>query len=117
VLRQVAGLVAANVRREDTVARTGGEEFAVLAPEVPLAGAQGMAEKLRGIVEATPCRFEGNVFAVTSSFGVACFAGENEVTAPELYRLADERLYAAKRAGRDRLYSDDSENAVGQALA
>src|SRR5262245_7136994 len=60
VLRQVAAVVAGNVRREDTVARTGGEEFAVLTPEVPHASAIGVAEKLRGLVEATPCRFEGN---------------------------------------------------------
>lgn len=103
VLRQVAGVVAANVRRDDTVARTGGEEFAVLVPEVPHAGALGVAEKLRAIVEAAPCRFEGNVFSVTASFGVASFAGESHVNAGELYRLADERLYSAKRAGRNRV--------------
>jgi diguanylate cyclase (GGDEF)-like protein len=102
VLRQVAAIVAANVRRDDTVARTGGEEFAVLAPEIPHAGAFGLAEKLRVVVEATPCRFEDNVFAVTASFGVAGFAGE-DMTAAELYHHADERLYAAKRSGRNRV--------------
>ncbi|MEZ4299587.1 MAG: GGDEF domain-containing protein [Polyangiaceae bacterium] len=103
VLRQVAGLVAANVRREDTVARTGGEEFAVLAPEVPLENAVSVAEKLRGLIEASPCRFEGNQIPVTSSFGVASFLGDADGTAAELYRKADERLYAAKRAGRNRV--------------
>ncbi len=103
ILRQVAGVVAANVRREDTVARTGGEEFAILAPEVPLASAQGLAEKLRAIVEATPCRFEGNLIPVTASFGVASFNGEPDLTAEELYELADQKLYAAKRAGRNRV--------------
>ena len=103
ILRQVAGVVSANVRREDTVARTGGEEFAVLAPEVPHAGAQGMAEKLRAMVEATPCRFEGNLIPVTASFGVASFDGDPDLTASGLYELADQRLYAAKRAGRNRV--------------
>jgi diguanylate cyclase (GGDEF)-like protein len=103
VLRQVAGVVAANVRREDTVARTGGEEFAVLAPELAIANAIGVAEKLRSVVEATPCRFEGNEFPVTASFGVACFAGQPEVSSAELYQIADERLYAAKRSGRNRV--------------
>ena len=103
ILRQVAGVVAANVRREDTVARTGGEEFAVLAPEVTHANAQGVAEKLRAAVESTPCRFEGNVIPVTASFGVASFSADPDLTATSLYQQADERLYAAKRAGRNRV--------------
>jgi diguanylate cyclase (GGDEF)-like protein len=103
VLRQVAGVVAGNVRREDTVARTGGEEFAVLAPEVTRPNAVGVAEKLRMLIEQTPCHFEDNVIPVTASFGVSAFAGEDELTASELYRIADERLYAAKHAGRNRV--------------
>src|SRR5262245_44887599 len=103
VLRQVAGVVAGNVRREDTVARTGGEELAVLAPEVRGAKALGLAEKLRGLVEAAPCRFEEQTIPVTASFGVAAFSGEEEMSAAEIYSLADERLYAAKRAGRNRV--------------
>jgi diguanylate cyclase (GGDEF)-like protein len=103
VLRQVAGVVAGNVRRDDTVARTGGEEFAILAPEVSLAGALGAAEKLRSLVEHTPCHFEGNDIPVTASFGVASFSGEPDMTASMLYSTADERLYTAKRAGRNRV--------------
>jgi diguanylate cyclase len=103
VLRQVAGVVAANVRRDDTVARTGGEEFAILLPEIGYQNAAGVAEKLRAAVEATPCRFEDNVFPVTASFGVASFHGESHVGAADLYRFADERLYAAKRSGRNRV--------------
>lgn len=103
VLRQVAGVVAANVRRDDTVARTGGEEFAVLAPEMPHAGALSAAEALRAVIGATPCRFEANVLAVTASFGVAAFTGQYEMSPAELYRLADERLYTAKRSGRNRV--------------
>ena len=103
VLRQVAGVVAAHVRRDDTVARTGGEEFAVLVPEVPHAVALGVAEKLRAVVEATPCRFEGSVFPVTASFGVASFSSESPESATDLYRIADERLYSAKRSGRNRV--------------
>ncbi len=103
ILRQVASVVAGNVRREDTVARTGGEEFAILAPEVQHVSAAGMAEKLRGLIETTPCRFEGNLVPVTASFGVASFQSEPDITADILYQRADERLYAAKRAGRNRV--------------
>lgn len=106
VLRQVAGVVSNNVRREDTVARTGGEEFAVLAPEVPIAGAAQMAEKLRTLVEHAPCHFEGNAIPVTASFGVATYSGEMEISSADLYHLADERLYRAKSTGRNRVIAD-----------
>ena len=103
VLRQVAGVVSANVRREDTVARTGGEEFAVLAPEVPIANAMNVAEKLRALIQVTPCRFEDQDIPVTASFGVAAFSSGSEMSASQLYSLADERLYAAKHGGRNRV--------------
>ena len=72
VLRQLASLVAANVRREDIFARVGGEEFAILAPEVPLDGARALAEKLRALVQRSVFRFEEIDIPVTSSFGVTC---------------------------------------------
>ncbi|MBK8253835.1 MAG: GGDEF domain-containing protein [Polyangiaceae bacterium] len=103
ILRQVAGVVSQNVRREDTVARTGGEEFAVLAPEIVLSNAAGVTEKLRILIEAQQCRFEGNIIPVTASFGVASFSGEPEMGAAQLYQVADERLYTAKRSGRNRV--------------
>ena len=53
----------------------------------------------------TPCRFEGNEIPVTASFGVAAFSGEPDMTTAELYRAADERLYAAKNSGRNRVVS------------
>ncbi len=105
VLRQVATVVAGNVRREDMVARTGGEEFAVLAPEVPIANAIALAEKLRMMIEMTPCHFEGNEIPVTASFGVAGFSGEPDMLAENLYGVADGRLYIAKNAGRNRVVS------------
>lgn len=104
VLRQVADLVVSNVRRDDTVARTGGEEFAVILPEIAHAGAMIVAEKLRALIESTPARFESNMLAITASFGVATVTDEDdEMTAEDLYRVADENLYAAKRAGRNRV--------------
>jgi diguanylate cyclase (GGDEF)-like protein len=103
VLRQLAALVIANVRREDIIARVGGEEFAVLLPELTLATARMVGEKLRGIVERTPCRFDEQPIPITASFGVAELGASPPMPATELYRLADERLYAAKRGGRNRV--------------
>jgi diguanylate cyclase (GGDEF)-like protein len=103
VLRQLAELVSANVRREDLLARVGGEEFAILAPEVGLDGARTLAEKLRALVERAQFRFEELHVPVTSSFGVATLAPGAELSAVDLYRAADERLYVAKNAGRNRV--------------
>jgi diguanylate cyclase (GGDEF)-like protein len=104
VLRQLAELVSAKVRREDIFARVGGEEFAILAPEVGLEGARTMAEKLRVLVQRNVFRFEDADIPITSSFGVACLLpGDTKTTASELYKLADERLYLAKNAGRNRV--------------
>jgi diguanylate cyclase (GGDEF)-like protein len=102
VLKQLAALVNTNIRREDTLGRVGGEEFALLAPEIPLDQARRIAEKLRALVDRTPCRFEDQDIPITASFGVAAVEG-GAVTGAELYKQADELLYAAKKAGRNRV--------------
>ncbi|WP_129347327.1 GGDEF domain-containing protein [Sorangium cellulosum] len=103
VLRQLAALSAANVRRDDVLARVGGEEFALLLPEIPIDSARLVAEKLRALVERTPFRFEEDEIAATASFGVAGVTPDAPVSPMELYRRADERLYHAKRGGRNRV--------------
>lgn len=103
VLRQLAALVHANIRREDTLGRVGGEEFALLAPEIPLDQGRRVAEKLRAAVARAPCKFEDQEIPITASFGVAALVPGNGATPTELYEEADQRLYAAKRAGRNRV--------------
>ena len=103
VLRQLAALVMANVRREDILARVGGEEFALIVPELSLDAARIVAEKLRSLIERTPCRFEDRYIPITASFGVAELALTPPMQGTELYQIADERLYAAKRSGRNRV--------------
>jgi diguanylate cyclase (GGDEF)-like protein len=102
LLRQMAGAVRGRLRREDIFARTGGEEFAVLLPEVGLEGARITAEKIRTIVEATGFRHEQKTIPCTVSLGVAALTGQ-ELTSEDLYRAADARLYEAKQAGRNRV--------------
>ncbi|ABI57851.1 PAS domain S-box protein [Alkalilimnicola ehrlichii MLHE-1] len=98
VLQALAGLVLANVRTADTVARWGGEEFMVLLPETPLAAAGELAEKLRERVAAH--RFPHGA-PVTASFGVCALRDDD--TCRTLVRRADEALYRAKHLGRDRV--------------
>ena len=101
VLRQLAALISANIRREDILARVGGEEFALIVPELGREAGVQVAEKLRGIVERSPCRFEDRAVPITASFGVSELGLTPTMGATELYQLADERLYAAKHAGRN----------------
>jgi diguanylate cyclase (GGDEF)-like protein len=102
LLRSIALSVKPRLRREDIFARTGGEEFAVLLPEIAIDGARTTAEKIRSIVQATPLIHEQDAIACTVSLGVAALVPE-DAAGDELYRRADERLYEAKQTGRNRV--------------
>ncbi|MCU6456144.1 diguanylate cyclase [Sphingomonas sp. A2-49] len=98
VLREVADRVRATVRDSDFVGRIGGEEFAWALPSSCLDQATAAAERLRMRIEALP--FMGGRM-VTASFGVA--QASVRCTAGDLLRLADERFYAAKNSGRNKV--------------
>lgn len=101
VLKWVANTIRARVRREDVLARFGGEEFSLILPEVELDGARVLAEKTRALVEDTQFRFDGQLIPVTLSAGVASLGKWDD--AVQLVSRADERLYEAKNAGRNRV--------------
>ena len=103
VLVTVASRLQTLVRSPDTVARLGGEEFALLLPETDFPGALIVAERARAALEAEsiPMTRDGDVLRVTASFGVACFPASPDRAA--LLREADEALYAAKRLGKNRV--------------
>ncbi|WP_326534073.1 sensor domain-containing diguanylate cyclase [Pseudorhodoferax sp.] len=102
VIRGVAGIVRNAVREVDFVARIGGEEFAVLLPDVPQAAAQGTAERLRALIAAWRGEFDGRVLRCTASFGVSTVAVHDAGFDTVLQR-ADEAMYVAKQGGRDRV--------------
>ena len=102
VLRQLGALVRGRVRRDDVPARIGGEEFAVILPEINREGALAFAEKLRVAVAETPFRFEATTIPVTISIGVAEWAAAME-DPTTVVKIADEKLYEAKRGGRNRV--------------
>jgi diguanylate cyclase (GGDEF)-like protein len=102
VLRQLAVVVKPRLRQQDVLARVGGEEFAVLLPEVEPAGAHVAAEKVRRLVEGARFIIDDKEFGCTVSVGIAAF--ETEMTSPQmLYDAADKNLYVAKRNGRNRV--------------
>jgi two-component system, cell cycle response regulator len=104
-LRELAAVVKGTVRREDLFARYGGEEFALVLVETSQPQAVETAERIRQTIEKHPFQFEGRPFHITVSLGVACTAGDATLTAAGLTKQADERLYEAKRSGRNRVVS------------
>jgi diguanylate cyclase (GGDEF)-like protein len=101
VLVMVADVLAGVVRRGDSVARTGGEEFLVVLPGAPLAAAMRIAEQARARIERSAVDGPAGPVRVTSSFGVAEVAPGETVEAATA--RADAALYEAKRQGRNRV--------------
>lgn len=99
ILVAVSELVRSRLRATDMLARHGGEEFAVLAPETDLSGALALAEKCR--LSLHGMHF-GTVGEVTASFGVATQGANESVEA--LFKRADTALYKAKAAGRNGVF-------------
>jgi two-component system cell cycle response regulator len=102
-LRELAASVKAVVRREELFARYGGEEFAIVLPESTLEGAMHLSERIRSMIENHDFEFEDKSFHLTVSLGIATTSGDEGLTPIELLRQADEKLYQAKRAGRNRV--------------
>lgn len=103
VLRAVAAALLRNVRRVDTVARFGGEEFCLILPRQDRASAMEVAEKLRRAIHELrpPARGEQKVRPVSASFGLAVWPDDG-ADAVVLLDAADSALYFSKRAGRNR---------------
>lgn len=105
-LRELGACVRkTTVRREDLFARYGGEEFALVLVETSLPAAIEVAERVRKTVETHPFKFEDRPFTLTVSLGVAFTSGEQNLTSAALIRMADEKMYEAKKAGRNRVVS------------
>jgi diguanylate cyclase (GGDEF)-like protein len=105
VLRVVAAQVQRTVRAEDVLARYGGEEFVVLVRGIEHKGVRALAERVRGCVERLSIPWESRTLKVTVSIGVASLSERGpKGTVEALLALADERLYQAKGAGRNRVH-------------
>jgi diguanylate cyclase (GGDEF)-like protein len=111
VLRRFAEVLRETVRDVDLPARYGGEEFAVLLPQTDIEGAEHLAERLRQAVAERPMTTRpGSLVACTASFGVASFPDSS--TPAALFAAADEALYRAKAAGKNRVVCADADGAV-----
>ena len=101
-LRLVGALLKAQVRSIDTAARMGGDEFAVLLSGCPRERAEQIANNILAAVQNLELRWEGQLFKVGASIGVA-YTNAGEYDSATVLRAADSACYTAKRSGRNRI--------------
>jgi two-component system, cell cycle response regulator len=105
VLRRVADVIHEELRAEDVLARYGGEEFVIVLRGIPMEGAVRVAERVRTAVSNTQIRVGRVTLRVTISAGCASLGCCASKTKADLLALVDERLYRAKRGGRNQVVS------------
>ncbi len=103
VLREVSVLMRETLRRQDMLARWGGEEFVLLLPETDLVGAQKVIEVLRQVIAEHQFSYLEKPFSLTMTFGMALFDGKQSIEA--VLRQADQLLYKGKESGRNCIMS------------
>lgn len=101
ILSEIAAVMERTIRKADMLARIGGDEFVIVAPDAGGLAARALAERMRVAVEASPALRSLASRVVTISCGVAESDGSD--TADSLLEKADKALYAAKRAGRNQV--------------
>lgn len=104
ILQGFAHVLVRNVRDVDVVSRYGGEEFVILLLQTPEKEAHAIAEAIRADLAAQSFDVGHKSISVTASFGVATFPTD-ATSGQQLMRKTDERLYRAKQAGRNRVWS------------
>ncbi|WP_373499245.1 HDOD domain-containing protein [Desulfococcus sp.] len=101
-LKTVVLRMKKELRQSDYIARYGGEEFAVILPETDSDDAMWVAERLRKKIEIESVSYQEARFSVTMSFGVASLLMGQSLSREGFIKLADDALYQAKKAGRNR---------------
>lgn len=107
VLKAVAAAARTQLRTEDVFARYGGEEFAIILRGIDIQGARAMADRLRLRVSELRVPHDKHEIRVSLSGGCAAASELETVSLTALLGLADRRLYAAKKAGRNRIVASD----------
>lgn len=102
LLKMLGGMLREQTRQGDFACRYGGEEFIIVMPGAPLNAALKRAEHWRQMFSRTTIHYEGKTLQTTFSAGVASFPTHGD-TLDTLLKAADDALYAAKRAGRNRV--------------
>ncbi|SMP70508.1 diguanylate cyclase (GGDEF) domain-containing protein [Neorhodopirellula lusitana] len=103
VLREFGARLLATSREDDLLARYGGEEFTLLMAGTDRDEAIETAERCRSVICSEPFATAVGPLEISASFGVALYDGKQMLTPAEVLKIADDRLYTAKRDGRNRV--------------
>ena len=103
ILKSVSKRIRDNLRLSDIASRYGGEEFAILLPETDLNAARIVAEKLRKAVCESAVATDQESVQITISLGIAAFPAPDVQSRKDLFNKADQAMYRAKEAGRNRV--------------
>jgi diguanylate cyclase (GGDEF)-like protein len=107
-LREMAIRIRNGLRwPSDQAARFGGEEFCVVLPETTVEGAMTVAERIRMLIECQPVATTIGSLPLTVSAGVCALIPDTGTSITQLLKIADQALYAAKEAGRNRVHHSD----------
>ncbi|MFQ5756778.1 MAG: GGDEF domain-containing protein [Acidiferrobacterales bacterium] len=112
VLIALAELLGEMGRTVDTVARVGGEEFAIILPNTNREGAAVLAERIRAAVEQSAFDTGTEPVLLTISIGVATFGTDSADSIDALLKVADRRLYISKKEGRNRICTRDQDDST-----
>jgi diguanylate cyclase (GGDEF)-like protein len=107
MLQEVANVILRQCRKLDLPSRYGGEEFGIIVPEETATGAKQLAERCRQEIEKAGIVVKGEKVHATASFGVA--DATDLPSTQTLMKRADDALYQAKNAGRNQVFSSDTE--------
>jgi two-component system chemotaxis response regulator CheY len=105
VLKEAARRMQSALRPYDRLGRYGGEEFLITAPDCDLSQTMALAERIRSFMSSNPVKRHSDEIPVTVSLGVAVGSDQIDKDGAALIAIADEALYRAKRAGRNRVES------------
>jgi len=114
ILKEFCRLLTAILRREESIARFGGEEFVILARGTDANGACTLAERCRATIASARFEFEGTVIPLTVSVGVATFPHHAISSTADLVGAADAALYQAKNLGRNRVAAMAADTEQGE---
>jgi diguanylate cyclase (GGDEF)-like protein/PAS domain S-box-containing protein len=108
-LQEISSIILACIRQTDTLARIGGEEFGVFLPDTPEDGAYWVAQRICTSVAKHNFFTQEDImpFKCTVSIGIASNQYNLDITAEDLYKQADTRLYIAKNTGRNQVSNDE----------
>ncbi|GGP64267.1 GGDEF domain-containing protein [Shewanella saliphila] len=102
VLMSISQLIKQNIKKDDLMARVGGEEFVILIGRTCCDDATDVAERLRIMIQNTPIHFDEQRIQISASFGVVEL-GEKDISIEQAINLADKALYKAKSSGRNKV--------------